>query len=147
MKPLAVQGLVNRIVRVLLQTPLLSRVIGRGLLTLYVVGRKSGKRYTVPMAYVRYEGDLLLGTGFAWGKNLRTGEPMEVQFKGARRMADVRVFTDEAMVTNYYAVIARQNPGFAKINKIGMGRDGTPNPTDLKSAWAAGARAFLLRLR
>ncbi|WP_207223614.1 hypothetical protein [Pseudonocardia sediminis] len=111
------------------------------------MGRKSGKRYTIPMAYLPYEGVLLLGSGFAWGKNLRTGEPLEVRYKGRRRVTDVRVLTDEAAVTEHYAVIARNNPGFAKINKIGRDEDGTPNPDDLRAAWAAGARVFLLTLR
>jgi len=38
---LAAQDLVNRIVRGLLRTPLLSRLAGRRLVTLYIVGRKS----------------------------------------------------------------------------------------------------------
>lgn len=144
---LAVQGAANRLARGLLRTPLLSRLAGRGLVTLYVVGRKSGRRYTVPMAYVPHDGVLLLGSGFAWGRNLRTGEPLEVRYKGRRRVADVRVLTDEEGVTEHYAVIARRNPGFARINGLGIGRDGVPDPDDLRSAWAAGARVFLLTLR
>lgn len=146
-KPLAFQGVVNRVVRILLRVPLLSRMVGSGLITLYVEGRKSGKRYTVRMAYLRYEGALLLGSGFKWGKNLRTGDAVEVRFMGKRRLADVRVLIDEAAVVQHYAVIARRNPGFARFNKIGFGEDGNPDPTDLHSAWAAGARVFLLTLR
>ena len=146
-QPFAVQGVLNRVVRGALRVPGLSRVIGTGLITLYVVGRKSGKQYTVPMAYLPHEGSLLLGSGFAWGKNLRTGVPLEVRFKGRRRLADVDVFTDEAAVVEHYAVIARRNPGFARINKIGIGPDGAPDPDDLHAAWAAGARSFLLTLR
>jgi len=146
-KPLAFQGVVNRVARTLLCVPLLSRAVRKKLIMLYVVGRRSGKLYTVPMAYLRYEGALLLGSGFAWGKNLRTGDAMEVRFMGKRRLADVRVLTDEAAVVEHYAVIARRNPGFARFNKIGFGEDGNPDPSDLHSAWAAGARVFLLTLR
>ena len=99
------------------------------------------------MAYVQHEGELLLGSGFAWGKNLRTGEPLEVRFKGTRRTADVRVLTDEASVTEHYAVIARRNPGFARFNKVGIGPDAEPDPDDLRSAWSDGARVFLLTIR
>lgn len=144
---LPVQGLVNRITRSLLRLPLVSRLVGRGLITLYVVGRKTGKRYTVPMAYTRYEDTLLLGTGFPWGRNLRTGEPLEVRYKGKRRLADVRVLTDEAEVTRYYALIAQRNPNFARFNKIRVGADGNPDPDDLRAAWADGARVILLTLR
>ncbi|WP_433782335.1 hypothetical protein ACQPX6_20825 [Actinomycetospora sp. CA-101289] len=146
-RTLAFQPVLNRIVRGLLRVPLLSRVVGQGLITLFVVGRKSGRRYVVPMAYVRHEGALLLGSGFAWGKNLRTGEPLEVRFKGKRRVADVQVFSDEAAVTDLYGVIVRQNPGFARINGVGFDDAGEPRQSDLHAAWAAGARVFLLTLR
>ena len=137
----------NRVVRILLAVPLLSRVVGRWLLTLYVIGRKSGKRYTVPMAYVHHEGALLLGSGFPWAKNLRTGEPVELRYRGRRRVADVRVITDADGVAEYYAVIVRQNPDFARINKIRLDEDRTADPDDLRDAWAAGARVMRLTLR
>ena len=141
------QSALNRVARILLAVPLLSRVVGRSLVTLYVIGRKSGTRYTVPMAYVRHEGALLLGSGFRWAKNLRTGEPVELRYLGRRRTADVQVVTDQDGVTGYYQVIVRQNPDFARINKIGLDGDGTADPHDLQAAWAAGARVMLLTLR
>ena len=144
---LPLQGAANRVVRGLLRTPLLCRAVGGRLVTLYIVGRKSGRRYTVPVAYTRHDGALLIGTPFGWGRNLRTGEPVDIRLKGRRRPADVRVFTDEVGVTELYAVMARDNHGFAKFNKIGLDRDGNPDPDDLRLAWAAGARAFQLTLR
>ena len=56
---MALQSVGNRFVRGLLRTPLLSRLAGSRLVTLYIVGRKTGRRYTVPVAYTRSEGDLL----------------------------------------------------------------------------------------
>jgi len=144
---MALQGLANRVVRGLLRAPLLSRGAGNHLITLYVVGRKSGKRYVVPVAYARHEDVLLIGTPFGWGRNLRTGEPVEVRFKGRRRWADVRVLTDEAAVVADYAVMARDNRNFARFNKIGFDQGGNPDPTDLYRAWAAGARVLRLTLR
>ena len=144
---LALQGLANRLVRGLLRTPLLSRIVGGRLVTLYIVGRKSGRRYTVPVAYTRHDGGLLIGTPFAWGRNLRTGEPVDIRLKGRRRLADVQAFTDEAGVTERYAVMARDNHGFARFNQIGLDQDGNPDPADLHLAWAAGARAFQLAPR
>jgi deazaflavin-dependent oxidoreductase (nitroreductase family) len=134
----------NVFVRGLLRTPLVSRLVGDRLLTLYVVGRMSGRRYTVPVAYTRHEGVLLVGSPFAWGRNLRTGEPVEVRFKGRKRSADVQVLTDEAAVRADYAVMARDNHNFASFNKIGLDRHGNPDPNDLHLAWAAGARVFRL---
>lgn len=144
---MALQGVANRIVRGLLRVPLLSRLVGSRLITLYVVGRKSGKLYLVPVAYTRHEGALLIGSPFAWGKNLRTGEPIEVRYRGSRRVADVQVIADEAGVVEHYALISRDNRNFASFNKIGFGADGEPDPGDLHEAWAAGARAFRLTLK
>ncbi len=146
-RALAVRGLVNRIIRGLLRTPLVSRLVGSRLVTVYVVGRKSGRRYAVPVAYARHEGGLLIGTPFGWGRNLRTGDPVAIRLKGRRRLADVQVLKHEHEVVDAYAVMARDNHNFAKFNSIGFDRAGAPVLADLRLAWAAGARAFRLTPR
>ncbi len=144
---MALQGVVNVIARGVLRTPVLARAAGRRLITLYVVGRKSGKRYTVPVAYTWHDGQLLIGTPFAWGHNLRTGEPITVRHLGRRRVADVRVHTGEAEVVADYAVICRRNASFAQFNKIRRDEQGNPDPADLHRAWLNGARVIRLTLR
>jgi deazaflavin-dependent oxidoreductase (nitroreductase family) len=144
---LAWQGLANRIVRGLLRTPLLSRAVGNRLITVYVVGRKSGRHYIVPVAYTNHDNILLIGTPFAWGRNLRTGEPVDIRLKGKRRPADVEVFSDQDRVTQQYAVMARDNHNFAKFNNIRLDQAGDPSPTDLQLAWAGGARVIRLTPR
>jgi deazaflavin-dependent oxidoreductase (nitroreductase family) len=144
---LALQALVNQIVRGLLRTPLVSRLVGSRLITVYVVGRKSGRRYAVPVAYTRHEGDLLVGSPFGWGRNLRTGEAVAIRLKGRQRLSDVRVLAEEQDVVDAYAVMARDNHNFAKFNNIGFDAGGNPVPADLHLAWAAGARAFRLTPR
>jgi deazaflavin-dependent oxidoreductase (nitroreductase family) len=144
---LALQGLANTVVRGMLRTPLISRGIGSKLLTIYVVGRKSGRRYTIPVAYTRQDGDLLIGTPFGWSRNLRTGEPVTIRLKGRLRQADVRVYATEPEVVAAYAAMCRDNHNFANFNKIGFDPAGQPNPEDLHLAWMAGARAFRLTPR
>ena len=146
-QPMAIQGLVNRMMRGMLATPLLSRAVGARLTILYIVGRKSGQRYTIPVAYTRHEGALLIGSPFKWGRNLRTGEPVEIRYLGRRRQADVVVYSAEAEVAAAYTVMCRDNRTFAKFNKIGMDASGNPLPEDLHLAWMAGARAFRLTPR
>ncbi len=141
---LRLQGLVNLVIRGLLRVPLLSRVVGKRLVTVYVVGRKSGRHYAIPVAYTRHNGTLLVGTQFAWAGNLRTGEAVQIRLAGKRRSADVQVLTDEAGVVEHFAMMARANHQFAKFNKIGLDERGDPHPDDLRLAWAAGARAVLL---
>jgi deazaflavin-dependent oxidoreductase (nitroreductase family) len=144
---LAVQGLANSVIRGMLRTPLLCNAVGGKLLTLYVVGRKSGRRYSIPVAYARQEGDLLIGTPFGWSRNLRTGEPVTIRLKGRLRQTDVRAFSAEPEVVALYAAMCRDNHQFAKFNKIGFDAAGNPNKEDLHLAWMAGARAFRLTPR
>jgi hypothetical protein len=146
-QPLAFQGAANAVVRTLLRTPLIGAAMGGRLITLYLVGRKSGRHYQIPVAYTRDGKDLLIGTPFGWGKNLRTGEPIDILLKGRRRAADVQVISDEAGVTAHYALMARDNRQFAKFNKIGFDASGNPDPADLRASWAAGARGFRLTPR
>ena len=112
-----------------------------------MVGRKSGKQYTVPVAYTKQGKDLLIGTPFGWGRNLRTGEPLTIRLKGRARQADVRVLQDEADVVAAYETMTRDNKNFAKFNKIRYDADGNPDHGDLRAAWQAGARAFRLTPR
>jgi hypothetical protein len=144
---LPLQGLVNRVIRGLLRTPLLCRLVGRRLITVYLVGRKSGRHYAVPVAYTRRNGTLLVGTQFAWARNLRTGEPVHIRLAGRRRPADVQVVTDETGVIEHLAVMAGDNHQFARFNKIGLDQHGAPRPADLQLAWAAGTRVVMLTPR
>jgi hypothetical protein len=81
-------------------------------------------------------------TPFGWGRNLRTGEAVDIRLKGKRRRADVAVVTDEGGVVEDYAVMARDNRQSAKFNKISVDQASEPKPADLHLAWAAGARVF-----
>jgi deazaflavin-dependent oxidoreductase (nitroreductase family) len=141
---MAFQRVANRIIRTLLRTPLVCRGIGKRLLTVYVVGRKTGRRYSVPVAYTRHDGALLVGTPFGWARNLRTDDTVQIRLQGKLRPATVRVHTDEAEVVERYGVISRDNHQFARFNGIGIDPDGSPNGADLRSAWANGARVIQL---
>jgi hypothetical protein len=146
-RKLTFQPAANRIVRVLLRTPLVCRIVGARLVTIYAVGLKSGRHLTVPVAYTRLNGQLLIGTPFPWARNLRTGEPVDIRIKGRRRTADVVVATNEERVTADYAVLARDNHQFARFNRVALDDTGEPNPADLHACWAAGARSIRLTPR
>lgn len=141
------QGAVNRVMRRLLRTPVLAGGPGRRLVLLEIVGRHSGKRYELPVAYTRQGADLLIGTPFPWGRNLRTGDVIDIVLMGKRRQADVVAFTDRDGVLEAYAEMCRANKAFASFNKISRGADGQPDAGDLEAAWRSGARAFRLTPR
>ena len=141
------QGLVNLVVRGLLRTPGLSRIIGSRLVTLYVAGRKSGRRYTVPVSYLAHGDDLLIGTSSGRARNLRTGEPMAFRFKGKARLADVQTLTAEPDVVTAYAHMAAVNPAFTRFSRVHLDQAGNASHRDLHLAWVAGARVIKLTPR
>lgn len=141
------QRLVDLVVRALLRAPGLSRIVSSRLVTLYVVGRKSKRRHAIPVAYLVQGDDLLIGTSFAWVRNLRTGEPVAIRLKGKLRRADIQTYAQKADVVLAYAHMARVNPAFAKFNKIRINEDGQPDRHDLELAWLGGARAIRLTPR
>jgi len=140
------QRVVNLIVRGLLRTPGISSLIGGRLLTLYLVGRKSGRRISVPVAYLADGQDLHLGTSARWRHNLHSGEPVAIRIRGKHRWADVTTHTKESDVVSAYARMARANPTFAKFNRIRLNDDGEPDRNDLRMAWLGGAHAITLTL-
>ena len=141
------QGPANQVVRGLLGLPLVCRLVGKRLITVYVKGRRSGRQYAIPVAYTRRDGTLLVGTQFPWMRNLRSGEPVQIRLLGRRRSADVQVVADEAGVVEHFAMMARDNHQFARFNKVGFDVRGEPRPDDLHLAWVAGARVALLKPR
>jgi hypothetical protein len=122
-------------------------VLGRRLVTLYVVGRSTGRRYAIPVAYEADGDDVLVGTAFRWARNLSTGDTLAVQLRGRRRWCDVEVSLGEEEVVAAYARMARSNPAFASFNGIRRGPDGEPDGDDLRSAWRGGARVVRLTPR
>lgn len=146
-RTLPAQGLVNRLIRAVLRAPLLRRAVGKRLLTMYFVGRRSGRHYAVPVAYTQHNGSLLVGSQFAWVRNLRTGEPVHVRLCGKKQLADVRVLSDEAGVAEHLTLMATDNHQFAKFNAIRLDKNGDPVPEDLHLAWATGARVAVLTPR
>lgn len=146
-RTLPLQRVVNVVVRGVLRAPLLSALVGRRLCTLYVVGRRSGRRYAVPVAYTRHDAGLLVASQFGWARNLRTGEQLHIRLAGRRLPADVQVFSDEAGVVDRLAEMARDNHQFARFNKIGFDGRGEPRSDDLHDCWVAGTRVALLTPR
>lgn len=143
-RTLGVQRYVNLLVRGMLRTPGLARLVGRRLVVLYVVGRKSKRRYVIPVAYLRDGDDLLVGTSSTWARNLRDGEPLRIRLAGRLCSAAVHVDTAEADVVAAYTHMVRTNPVFARFNKIRVSADGEPDAEDLRRAWRGGARAIRL---
>ncbi len=77
--------LLNPAVRILLRAPLHGLADG-ALVLLTVTGRRTGRQYTFPVAYVDVDGRLLVVSQHAWRANLRGGADVEIVRRGRTEM-------------------------------------------------------------
>jgi hypothetical protein len=106
---LPMQGLVNRLIRAVLRAPLLGRLAGKRLVTLYVVGRKSGRRYAVPVAYTRRGDSLLVGSqlrpdGLCRGLERDSGRA-GCRYEVAWRRASLRDGSERSPSASHYLLL------------------------------------------
>ena len=67
------QSTLNLVMRAVPATPVLNRTVSNRVLLLDVVGRKSRRRYRIPVGYVATADGPLIGTAGRWRRNLRPG--------------------------------------------------------------------------
>lgn len=100
-------NLVNPIVRAVLQSPL-HRMLDGALLVLHITGRKTGRRYTIPVSYVDLDGYLIVITQHSWRVNTRDGADLQVTHRGHHRLMHGELDEDPTTVaTTLYRVIER----------------------------------------
>ena len=126
----------NPLVRMLLGSPL-HGVLDDSFLVLHLTGRKTGRRYNIPVGYVDMEGKLTIVTVARWRVNLRGRADVEVTLRGRLRLMHALLEEDPASVAvSYQAMISRI--GWKKAQRqLGLSRSGGPAPTLLELRDAA----------
>ena len=71
----------NKFPALLLRSPL-HRLISKSVLLITFTGRKSGKKYTTPITYLRDGDTVLMTTDSPWWKNLRGGALVTLRIRG-----------------------------------------------------------------
>jgi deazaflavin-dependent oxidoreductase (nitroreductase family) len=88
----------NPLVGALLRSPL-HPVLSRSLALITVTGRRSGRRYTFPVAYRQDDGRVLIDVGWPerkrWWRNLTRAGQVEMRIRGARRTGQALARGDE----------------------------------------------------
>jgi hypothetical protein len=133
--PPALVTMGNPLVRMLLGSPL-HGVLDDSFLVLHLTGRKTGRRYNIPVGYVDMEGKLAVVTVAGWRVNLRGGGDVEVTRHGCLRPMHALLDEDPASVAiSYQAMIDRIGPKKAQ-RQLGISLPGgrTPTALDLKDA-------------
>ena len=126
----------NPLVRMLLGSPL-HGMLDDSFLLLHVTGRKTRRRYDIPVGYVDMEGKLTIVTVARWRVNLRGGADVEVTLRGCLRPMHAVLDEDPASVAvSYRAMIDRI--GWKKAQRqLGISPPGGRAPTVLELKDAA----------
>ncbi len=94
-------------------------------------GRRSGKRYTLPLTYMR-EGDevvtFALFTNTVWWKNLRGGVDARVRLRGRDLSGVARVIEDPEEVARGLLAMAEANPGMTRRGHYAVPRTAAGEP-------------------
>ncbi len=121
------QKLYNPIMIALLRSPLHS-LVDKQTMVITVTGRKSGKRYTFPVSYIR-DGETLLVISQkdrTWWKNLRNGAQVTVFLQGHALQARGETLTDTGMAANILLQILRQVPAYQRLLHLPLDATGQP---------------------
>lgn len=74
-------------------------------MVLHLTGRRSGRRYEVPVAHHDLDGRLVVLTDSAWRVNLRGGADVEVTLRGERSPMRAELDEDPATVAAAYRAL------------------------------------------
>jgi hypothetical protein len=128
--PLWLFRTLNPLMRALLRSPLHGMLSGMLMLLSYS-GRKSGKRYTIPIGYFVWDTDELMAfTTARWWTNLRDGRPVMLLVKGQRLQAvPTAIHEREAVSAALEEFIKRLGLATARKLPLGLPADREPTPS------------------
>lgn len=136
----------NPVMRFLLRLPWRTPLQDRLLLLMYT-GRRSGRRYTVPISFTEEaDGGLLAPGGGAWKWNLGEGRLVEVFLRGRSRLASTEIITDPPEIARLLPAMVASNPRAETFIGVQIDADGGPNPAQLAAALRDGFAVVRLRL-
>jgi deazaflavin-dependent oxidoreductase (nitroreductase family) len=125
----------NTLIAWLLRSPL-HGILSKGIMLITVTGRKSGRKYTTPVNYVR-EGEKLWVTSYrqrTWWRNLIGGAPVSVLLAGRESKGRGEALTDEMAVRENLRTYLHKHPQYARYYGVKFDPAGQPDPDDLTRA-------------
>lgn len=123
-------------VRCILRSPLRG-LIGGKVLVLTVTGRKSEKRYRVPLNYVRDRDALICFTGKSrgvWWRNVGEGTPVSVRLRGRDLPGTASLTRDPNVVGPALAAFLSAFPSNAKQFRVALDEGKQPDQEDIARA-------------
>jgi hypothetical protein len=102
--PQALVDAINPLVRWLARSPL-HRLVDGTMVVLHVTGRRTGRRFDIPVGYVRLDNRLLVTTQHQWRANLRDRGDVEATVCGSRRNLCLDLDEAPASIAKTYAEV------------------------------------------
>lgn len=129
--------LLNPIVKFLLASPL-HWPLSRWFAIVAWTGRKSGRRYSTPVSYLREDSVVWVTTGDRWWRNLDGGVPVGIRIGGRWREASAAPIVGPIESQSTHERLLRAHPWFRWLSGIPRDRSGGPDPEALRHALDAG---------
>lgn len=119
----------NAIVRSMLRTPGVRRLLGRTFAIITVTGSVSGSRYTTPVQYFRHGGHyvVLSQRKRTWWRNIRKEPSVQLIVQGETLEGQAEV-TDAEAARPVLAAVLEENPRVARFYGLGLDDAGAVEP-------------------
>jgi hypothetical protein len=127
----------NPIMRPLLDSPV-HWPLSRWFAVVAWKGRKTGRRYSTPISYVRDGNTIFVTTGDKWWRNLTGGAPVTLRIAGRWLQGVGEPILDAAAGRAEHERLFREHPWFRRLAGIPRGADGDPDPTAVARVVASG---------
>jgi hypothetical protein len=126
---------VNPAVRAFLRSPL-HGAVDDSLLMLHVTGRRTGRRYDIPVGYLPLDGRFLVVTQHSWRANLRGGADLDVTHHGSRQRMHADLDENPDSVASVLRPVIEQIGRQAARRRLGLqiAVDRTPTQAELAAA-------------
>lgn len=116
--PKAAYKLVNPLLMAVLRSPLHALMSG-SLMTLRFTGRKSGRRYAIPVGYLQRGQQLFVFSHSAWANNFRQPAAVTLRLRGREVRGTAQVIHDRERVPEIVSMfVAKQ--GEAMAQRMGL---------------------------
>jgi len=126
---------INPVVRALIRSPL-HAAVDDSMLMLHVTGRRTGRRYDIPVGYVPLGGRFMVVTQHPWRANLRGGADLDVTHHGRRERMHADLDENPDSVASVLRTVIEEIGRPAARRRLGLQItvDRTPTQAELAAA-------------
>ena len=130
----ATRGWPNKMMRVLLRTPGLDRLLGKSVALIAFEGRKTGKVYEIPVSYARVDGTVVVlsRASRVWWRNLRESPPVRLRLAGRDHSGRSTLSVGGEAELETVAGFLERRRFDAKAYGVSLGPGGEPSETDVR---------------